>query len=52
MSKFLAAIEKREIRAEFEEYLMQNYKHFSERESLYDPYIYFRFSQISAVQTR
>ncbi|XP_051753293.1 regulator of G-protein signaling protein-like [Ctenopharyngodon idella] len=30
VSKFLAAIEKREIRAEFEEYLMQNYKHFSE----------------------
>ncbi|ROL40654.1 Regulator of G-protein signaling protein-like [Anabarilius grahami] len=30
VSKFLAAIEKREIRAEFEEYLIQNYKHFSE----------------------
>ncbi|XP_048056105.1 regulator of G-protein signaling protein-like isoform X2 [Megalobrama amblycephala] len=30
VSKFLAAIEKREIRAEFEEYLIQNYKRFSE----------------------
>lgn len=52
MSKFLAAIEKREIRAEFEEYLIQNYKHFSERESLYAPSVYFRLSHISAVQTR
>lgn len=30
VSKFLAAIEKREIRAEFEEYLIQDYKRFSE----------------------
>lgn len=37
VSKFLAAIEKREIRAEFEEYLIQDYKRFSERESFYAP---------------
>ncbi|KAK7154761.1 hypothetical protein R3I93_009651 [Phoxinus phoxinus] len=30
VSKFLAAVEKREIRAEFEEYLIQDYKRFSE----------------------